>query len=71
LKPLESLDIPRLSSAETNKPLAFPGSAGMLSADRNPTGLLRREQVEGRKAKRSRRSALRLKWRRFFYSKRL
>jgi hypothetical protein len=50
LKPLESLDILALFSAAANKTLAFPRSAGILSADRNSTALLRREQGGGEKS---------------------
>jgi hypothetical protein len=39
-----------LFSAAANKTLAFPRSAGILSADRNSTALLRREQGGGEKS---------------------
>jgi hypothetical protein len=51
MKPLESLDILRSSSAAANKTLVFPRSAGILSADRNRAALLRREQGGGEKSR--------------------
>ena len=60
----------KIFSLVANKALAFPRSAGILSADRNPTARCGGNSAEGRKAERSRRSVLRLRWRRFFYSNR-
>ena len=60
----------QIFSLVANKALAFPRSAGILSADRNPTARCGGNSAEGRKAERSRRSVLRLSWRRFFYSNR-